>query len=161
MAAGTGDKMPENQRAHPLRSTDILLWEGFRLDRLGLFRLGPGGAALPVAVGSRALELARLLVERNGELISKDEIMDTVWPGTVVEDNNLTVQISSLRRVLDQTRAEGSCIQTVARRGYRFVAAVTRVAAEAISAASPFPAAEVPLLQALVERPGAVVSMDT
>jgi TolB-like protein/class 3 adenylate cyclase len=57
--------------------------------------------------------------------------METVWPGTVVEDNNLTVQISTLRRVLDQARAEGSCIQTVAGRGYRFVAAVTRVAAEA------------------------------
>jgi TolB-like protein/class 3 adenylate cyclase len=56
--------------------------------------------------------------------------METVWPGTVVEDNNLTVQISTLRRVFDQARAEGSCIQTVAGRGYRFVAAVTRIAAE-------------------------------
>jgi hypothetical protein len=63
---------------------------------------------------------------RQGDLVSKDEIMQTVWPGTVVEDNNLTVQISALRRVLDQGRAEGSRIQTVAGRGYRFVGRVTR-----------------------------------
>jgi hypothetical protein len=67
-----------------------------------------------------------ILIARQGDLISKEEIMQTVWPRTVVEDNNLTVQISALRRVLDQGRAEGSCIQTIAGRGYRFVAAVTR-----------------------------------
>ena len=50
--------------------------------------------------------------------------MDAVWPDTAVEDNNLTVQISALRRVLDQGRTEGSCIQTIPGRGYRFVAAV-------------------------------------
>ena len=78
--------------------------------------------------------MAWLLADRHGELISKDEIMETVWPGRIVEDNNLTVQISTLRRILDQARAEGSCIQTVVGHGYRFVAAVTRVEAEARSA---------------------------
>src|ERR1700674_1139083 len=53
--------------------------------------------------------------------------MVAVWGRTVVENANLTVQISALRRVLDQGRSEGSCIQTVAARGYRFVAPVTRV----------------------------------
>ena len=67
-----------------------------------------------------------LLVERQGELISKDEIMQAVWPQTVVEENNLTVQISALRRILDRDRVDGSCIQTVPGRGYRFVAPVTR-----------------------------------
>ncbi len=117
-----------------LFSTDILLCEDFRLDRFGLFRLDHGGVASPVALGSRALDLAWLLAARQGELISKDEIMGTVWPGRVVEENNLTVQISTLRRILDHARVEGSCIQTVVGRGYRFVAAVTRVAAEALSA---------------------------
>lgn len=125
--------MPGNQHMHQLLSTDILLCEGFRLDRLGLSRLDPGGVASPVALGSRALDLAWLLANRHGELISKDEIMETVWPGRVVEENNLTVQISALRRILDQARAEGSCIQTVVGRGYRFVAPVTRVTAEALS----------------------------
>jgi adenylate cyclase len=53
--------------------------------------------------------------------------MAAVWGRTVVESANLTVQIAALRRVLDQGRTEGSCIQTVAARGYRFVAPVTLV----------------------------------
>ena len=53
--------------------------------------------------------------------------MEAVWPGTVVEEGNLTVQISALRRILDQNREQGSCIQTVPGRGYRFVAPVKRV----------------------------------
>ena len=69
-----------------------------------------------------------------GDLISKAEIMHAVWPETVVEDNNLTVQISALRRVLDQGRAGGSCIQTVPGRGYRFVPSVSR--AEGLAPAS-------------------------
>src|SRR5271163_3185102 len=128
-----GATVPENQHMEQLLSTDILLCEGFRLDRLGLSRLDPGGVALPIALGSRALDLAWLLADRRGELISKDEIMETVWPGRVVEENNLTVQISTLRRILDQARSEGSCIQTVVGQGYRFVAAVTRVAAETLA----------------------------
>ena len=51
--------------------------------------------------------------------------MAAVWGRTVVENANLTVQISALRRILDQGRSEGSCIQTVAARGYRFTLAVT------------------------------------
>ena len=47
--------------------------------------------------------------------------MDAVWPDTAVEENNLTVQVSTLRRLLDQGRPDGSCIQTVPGRGYRFV----------------------------------------
>jgi TolB-like protein/Flp pilus assembly protein TadD len=130
---------------HQILSTDILLCEGFRLDRLGLSRLDPRGVTSPVTLGSRALDLAWLLADRHGELISKDEIMETVWPGRVVEENNLTVQISTLRRVFDQARAEGSCIQTVVGHGYRFVAPVTRVAAEALPGTSPYPASEMPL----------------
>jgi TolB-like protein len=107
-------------------SSAEVLWEGFRLDHHGLFRLDHGSVASPVALGSRALDLLRLLVERHGELVAKDEIMATVWPGTAIEDNNLTVQISTLRRVLDQARADGSCIQTIPGRGYRFVVPVTR-----------------------------------
>jgi class 3 adenylate cyclase len=53
--------------------------------------------------------------------------MQAVWPRTVVEENNLMVQISALRRILDRDRVDGSCIQTVPGRGYRFVAPVTRV----------------------------------
>jgi DNA-binding winged helix-turn-helix (wHTH) protein len=68
-----------------------------------------------------------VLVERPGELSTKEKIMAAVWRPAVVENANLTVQIAALRRVLDQGRSEGSCIQTVAARGYRFVAPVTRI----------------------------------
>jgi TolB-like protein len=68
-----------------------------------------------------------VLVERAGELVTKEEIMAAVWRRSVVENANLTVQIAALRRILDQGRADGSCIQTVAVRGYRFLPAVTRV----------------------------------
>src|SRR5215472_11574436 len=101
-----------------LGSADILLFEGFRLDRGGLSRLDQAGVATPVALGSRALDL---FVEHHGQLVSKDEIMQAVWPGTAVEESNLTVQISALRRILDRDRVEGSCIQTVPSRGYRFI----------------------------------------
>jgi adenylate cyclase len=107
---------------------NVFLFEAFWFDRRAgaLFRRDEGGALVPVAIGSRALAVLDNLVARQGDLVSKEEIMDAVWPGTVVEDNNLTVQISALRRVLDHGRAGSSCIQTIAGRGYRFAGAVSR-----------------------------------
>ena len=118
-----------------LAADEIFLFDGFRLDRSGLFRRDERGVFAPVAIGSRALEVLRVLVEADGDLVSKDEIMAAVWPGTVVEDNNLTVQLSTLRRILDRGRADSSCVQTVAGRGYRFVPMVMRRAGD--SAISP------------------------
>ena len=109
-----------------LAASEIFLFEGFRLDRRGLFRR----VFVPVAIGSRAFDVLRVLIAARDDLVSKDEIMAAVWPGLVVEDNNLTVQISALRRILDQGRTEGSCIQTVAGHGYRFVMVVTRHAGD-------------------------------
>jgi TolB-like protein/class 3 adenylate cyclase/Tfp pilus assembly protein PilF len=112
-----------------LATADIFLFEGFCLDRQrdGLSRRDKRGVFVPIAVGLRALDVLLVLVERSGSLVTKEEIMAAVWGRTVVENANLTVQISALRRVLDEGRTEGSCIQTVAARGYRFVAPVTRV----------------------------------
>jgi adenylate cyclase len=109
-----------------LGSADVFLFEGFRLDRRGgvLFRLDQGNGDEPVKLGARGLPLLRLLVERHGELVSKDAIMQVVWPGRVVEEANLNVQISRLRQILDQGR-ERSCIQTIPGHGYRFAAPVT------------------------------------
>ena len=116
-------------------TADVFLFEAFRLDRRAgaLLRLGDKDAAVPVAIGSRGLAVLTILMARHGDLVSKDEIMQAVWPGTVVEDNNLTVQISALRRVLDRGRAGGSCIQTIPGRGYRFAAPVARIDADAHS----------------------------
>lgn len=71
----------------------------------------------PVALGARAFDLLLLLAEQRDRVVSKTEIMAAVWPGLVVEDNNLTVQISTLRRVLGP-----KAIATVTGRGYRLVA---------------------------------------
>src|SRR3984893_16305303 len=111
-----------------LSSTESSLFEGFRLDRRAgvLFRRAARGVFAPMAIGSRALDILGVLVERPGDLVSRDEIIEAVWPETTVEDSNLNVQIAALRRILDDGRAEGSCIQTVSGRGYRFVAPVTR-----------------------------------
>jgi DNA-binding winged helix-turn-helix (wHTH) protein len=124
-----------------LATADIFLFQGFRLDRRGggLFRGDERGVFVPVAIGSRALDVLAVLVERPGHVVSRDEITAAVWPATVVEDNNLNMQIAALRRVLDQSRSDGSCIQTVAGRGYRFTGEVIRVAAVARSDAPGLP----------------------
>ena len=125
-----------------LGSDDILLFEGFQFDRRagGLFRLNQAGIATPVALGCRALDLLGLLLTRQGELVSKDEIMAVVWPGKVVEEANLNVQISKLRHTLDANRPQGSCIQTVTGYGYRFTAEVNSVETSALP--ETFPLAE-------------------
>jgi adenylate cyclase len=118
-----------------LAPADILAFEGFRLDRrLGcLLKQDENGAWRPMAIGSRALDVLTVLADRQGTLLSKEEIMAVAWPNTVVEDNNLAVQISALRRIFDRGRTDFSCIQTVPGRGYRFVTAVMRIGAEARS----------------------------
>jgi DNA-binding winged helix-turn-helix (wHTH) protein/TolB-like protein len=109
-------------------ANDLFLFDGFRLDRRngGLFRQDTAGGSVAVPVGSRALDVLTVLVGRSGELVSKDAIMNAVWPDVVIEEKNLTVQISALRRLLDDGRKDGSCIQTEAGRGYRFVSPVAR-----------------------------------
>jgi len=73
----------------------------------------------PNALGARAFDLLLALLERRDRVVSKNELLDLAWPGTVVEENNLSVQISSLRKVLG-----AQAIATVTGRGYRFVAAL-------------------------------------
>ena len=116
-----------------LASPESFQFEDFRFDRRGgsLFRSGDDGVLTAVAIGSRALDILGVLIERAGEVVSKDEIIAAVWPGTVVEDSNLTVQISALRRAIERGRPNGRCIQTVPGRGYRLAAPVTPAAAEA------------------------------
>lgn len=114
-----------------LGAADTILLERFRLDRRGgcLFRLDEGGTATPVALGGRAFDLLSLLVEHRGELVSKDALIEAVWPGRVVEEANLNVHIARLRRLLDQDGTQGSCIQTIPGRGYCFVGAVSQAEA--------------------------------
>jgi DNA-binding winged helix-turn-helix (wHTH) protein/TolB-like protein len=85
-----------------------------------LFRVEADGTRTPLTLGSRAFRMLCVLTERRGAFVSKRAMMDAVWPDVVVEENNLTVQMSALRRVLDHGR-ETSCIQTVPGRGYRLL----------------------------------------
>ncbi len=102
---------------------DAIQFVGFRLDRRRrvLLQLDKGGDAAPANIGARALDVLWELASRPGDVVSRSEIMDAVWPGVTVEESNLAVQISTLRRVIDAGRTEGSCIQTIPGRGYRFV----------------------------------------
>jgi TolB-like protein len=109
-------------------SSDIFSFADFRFDRAagGLFRRDNHGAFAPVTIGSRAVDLLAVLIERRGDVISKEEIAAAVWPKMAVEEGNLFVQISTLRAILYGKQAGQSCIQTVSGRGYRFITPVTR-----------------------------------
>ena len=88
---------------------------------IGPFRLDPRGRSLtrdgvPIALGGRALDVLAVLAQAAGETVSKDDLLDRVWPGLTVEENNLQVQISTLRKALGD-----GWIVTVPGRGYRLV----------------------------------------
>ncbi|RUY09735.1 adenylate cyclase, partial [Mesorhizobium sp. M2A.F.Ca.ET.040.01.1.1] len=95
----------------------------------GPFVLDPGAGTLlrgdvPVAAGYRGLKLLEALVARPGEILAKAELMDAAWPGTAVEEGNLTVQIAQLRKLLGPAAGGGEWIATVPRVGYRFTGTV-------------------------------------
>ncbi len=105
--------------------------------RFGRFELQPGQRQLladgrPVGLGQRAFDVLHALVERRERLVTKSELLDVVWPGVVVEENNLQVQISALRKLLGP-----QAIGTVPGRGYRFTAALEGAAVSAPKAAGP------------------------
>ncbi len=90
----------------------------------------------PASIGARAFDLLMALVERRERLVTKNELLDVVWPGVVVEENNLQVHISALRKLLGP-----SVIATVPGRGYRFTAGLNgetqaQAAAQASNAAA-------------------------
>src|SRR5262249_10793772 len=76
---------------------------------------------LPVQLGSRARDILWVLASANGELVSKDELMTRVWPGLAVEENNIQVHISALRKALDGGKDGQVHVVTVPGRGYRLV----------------------------------------
>lgn len=95
--------------------------------RFGGFELRPEQRSLlsdgsPVRLGGRAFDILLALVERRDRVVEFDELLDVVWPGLAVEENNLSVQISTLRRLLGP-----DAIATVRGRGYRFTAAAHEV----------------------------------
>jgi DNA-binding winged helix-turn-helix (wHTH) protein/tetratricopeptide (TPR) repeat protein len=98
-------------------------------------RLLRGGAAVPLTL--KAFDLLQVLVENQGHLLHKEELLRRVWPDAAVEENNLTVTISALRKALADGSTDRQYIETVPRRGYRFVADFRSSAPSAEAVRSP------------------------
>ena len=101
--------------------------------RFGRFVLEPERRSLsagdaPVALGARAFDILLLLVRHHDRVVTKDEILSEVWRGMVVEENNLAVHISALRRALGERPGGDRFIATISGMGYRFVASVVDAA---------------------------------
>jgi TolB-like protein len=92
----------------------------------GPFRIDRGAGILfhgdqPTPLGQRAAALLALLVEQAGKPVSKQALIEAAWPAQAIEDSNLTVQIAAVRRVLETMAGGGRWIETLPRRGYRYV----------------------------------------
>jgi DNA-binding winged helix-turn-helix (wHTH) protein len=97
---------------------------------IGPFRLDVDTATLyrgndPLPVGRRAVALLSALAKRQGLVVSKDELIQAAWSGLVVEESNLSVQIAALRKALAAEPGGEGWIETLPRRGYRFVGPTT------------------------------------
>lgn len=119
----------------------------------GPFRLCPSEHLLlrgeaPIPLAPKTFELLVALVSRSGQLLTRDELMQAIWPDSFVEEINLTVNISLLRKTLGEQPDGRQYIATVPKRGYRFDGAVTEQAKEIVGSKlspAPAPAAEQPL----------------
>src|SRR5580658_8393361 len=80
----------------------------------------------PVRLGSRAFDILAALVERAGEVVGKEELIARVWPATFVDEANLKIQISALRRALGDGQGDNRYVATVVGRGYNFVAPIRK-----------------------------------
>lgn len=101
------------------------------LYEFGPFQLDPPERLLlcdgqPVSLTPKGFDLLLALVDRSGHLVEKEELLKLVWPGAFVEEGNLAVTISQLRKALNDDRGQHRYIETVSKRGYRFVAEVKR-----------------------------------
>jgi DNA-binding winged helix-turn-helix (wHTH) protein/Tol biopolymer transport system component len=81
----------------------------------------------PVALNPKTFDLLEILVKRRGEILSKDELLETIWEGQFVEESNLTVHVSTLRKTLGEVRGENRFILTIPGKGYKFIGEETEV----------------------------------
>ncbi|MDP9810031.1 putative ATPase/DNA-binding winged helix-turn-helix (wHTH) protein [Rhizobium tibeticum] len=106
-------------------------------------------AGRPVRLGSRALDLLCVLVTRAGELVTKDELIASVWPDTYVDEGNLRVHIAALRKVLGEDASGTGYVTTVPGRGYRFIAIVRSLQADAEQLSAPVAYERQPVAEAV------------
>lgn len=111
-------KRPDDLEINDLRS---YRFGGFELDLVDeTLRRGDE----TVNISRRMFQVLLLLVERRGEIVAKDEFFEKVWLGSFVEDNNLTVTIAALRKLLNDDAKQARFIENIPRKGYRFIAHV-------------------------------------
>lgn len=87
---------------------------------------------IQIQISSRAFEILYFLIERRGEVVEKDEILERVWKDSFVEEANLPVHISAIRRVLQEKKGESRYIRTISGRGYSFIANVEEISSTQI-----------------------------
>src|SRR5512145_3134373 len=113
------------------------------------YRLVRDGEVIPIS--PKIIDLLLYLVARPSSLVTKDELFRALWPDVAVTDNALTQAVSELRQALGDDPSNPTYVQTVARRGYRFIATVTLASEPAAEAAAPHAATavQVPTLAVL------------
>lgn len=120
------NKSKENPKTLDATKTDVAT----RAYHFGSFCLNETQQQLrrngqPVHLAPKAFELLRVLVQNNGCLVTKERLLEEIWPDVFVDEANLSVNIASLRKMLAEGNAERRWIETVPKRGYRFVASVS------------------------------------
>ena len=107
-------------------------WHGAQTYSFGPFSLVVSKRILechgqPVHLKPKVLDVLLALVQSNGNMLTKDELMQQLWPESFVEENNLAVCVSLLRKALKQGGDTGTYIETIPRRGYRFAGEIKRI----------------------------------
>ena len=100
----------------------VHLFDRFQLDVTRRKLLSAGGLVLPL--NSRAMEALLLLVANAGQIVERRRLMQTIWPDTIVEDNNLNQCILAIRKALGETAGSNQFVMTVPGRGFCFVCPV-------------------------------------
>ena len=106
----------------------VFEFSGFRLDANQRLLFDAEGE--PLALTSRAFDTLLFMIEHPGELLDRETMMRSIWPGTIVEENNLSQCIVALRRTLGESPEDHKFIVTVPGRGYRFVAPVKLISGD-------------------------------
>jgi DNA-binding winged helix-turn-helix (wHTH) protein/Flp pilus assembly protein TadD len=117
------------------RPIEVYEFGEFRLD-VGERTLERGQGRERINIPEKAFQTLVHLVRNSGALVTKDAILSAVWPGVIVEDGNIGKVIHAIRRALGEPSGECTCIETVPKHGYRFIAEVTSLARIAAAAST-------------------------
>jgi len=115
--------------------SEVYGFEGYSLSAEGRVLFDPSGEQ--VKLGPKAFDTLLELVRRHSEIVTRDQLLELVWPDTIVEENNLTQCISALRKAFEETPGQQRFIATVPGQGYKFVAEVQLVSAAEAGAPDP------------------------